>query len=89
MIHHCLTKYYDEQKAKYIAESWIQIDILGFSWCISKKIIQISFNSSIFSTRSLASEISKREGVDYQLIPNETSSRFEVDGEATVLVIYD
>lgn len=34
MIHHYLTKYYDEDKAKYVAESWIQINILDFCWCI-------------------------------------------------------
>ena len=42
MIHHYLTKYYDEEKAKYVAESWIQINILGFCWCISKRSIEIT-----------------------------------------------
>lgn len=42
MIHHYLTKYYDEKQAKYIAESWIQINILGFCWCISRQSIDVS-----------------------------------------------
>ena len=42
MIHHYLTKYYDEEKAKYVAESWIQINILGFCWCISKRSVEIA-----------------------------------------------
>lgn len=89
MIHHYLTKYYDEKQAKYIAESWIQISILGFCWCFSKRTIHLEADPMLFSTRSLVQELSAREGVDRKSIPNETSSRFEVHGEAMVLVVYD
>lgn len=89
MIHHYLTKYYDEEKAKYVAESWIQINILGFCWCISKKVTQMDIAPSIFTTKSLVQEIIEREGVDSKLVPNETCSKFEVHGEAIALIVYD
>lgn len=37
MIHHYITKY--EEKGRYYAEAWLQIDILGKSFCLSKKRI--------------------------------------------------
>lgn len=40
MIHHYITKY--EENRKLYAEAWIQIDIFGKNFCISKKKIAIS-----------------------------------------------
>jgi hypothetical protein len=39
MFHHYITKY-EESGVRY-AESWIQINLFGRSWCISKKKIEI------------------------------------------------
>lgn len=40
MIHHYITKY--EEKGTLYAEAWMQIDLFGKSFCISKKKIAIS-----------------------------------------------
>lgn len=37
MIHHYITKYTENNQR--FAESWLQIDILGKSFCLSKKRI--------------------------------------------------
>ena len=39
MIHHYITKY--EEKGRYYAEAWLQIDILAKSFCLSKKRIRL------------------------------------------------
>ena len=39
MLRHFITKY-EESGVKY-AESWIQLNLLGLSWCFSKKKVQI------------------------------------------------
>jgi len=39
MIHHYITKY--KEKGRYYAEAWLQIDILGKSFCLSKKRIRL------------------------------------------------
>lgn len=40
MFHHYITKY--EEKGTLYAEAWMQIDIFGKSFCMSKKKIAIS-----------------------------------------------
>lgn len=37
MIHHYITKY--KEKERHYAEAWLQVDILGKSFCLSKKRI--------------------------------------------------
>lgn len=41
MIKHYITKYYEDDNL--YAESWIQINLLNKSWCVSKRKIKISF----------------------------------------------
>lgn len=43
MIHHYITKY--KEKGRYYAEAWLQIDILGKSFCLSKKRIRLDAQS--------------------------------------------
>lgn len=40
MIHHYITKY--EEGGKLYAESWIQLNLLGKTFCFSKRKIVIS-----------------------------------------------
>lgn len=32
MIDHYLRKRWDEESGRYVAESWVQLNVLGFSW---------------------------------------------------------
>lgn len=40
MIHHYITQYKDEQ-GRHIAESWLQLDLFGKSFCFSKRRIEV------------------------------------------------
>lgn len=39
MLRHYITKY--EEAGERYAESWLQINILGHCWCLSKKRIKL------------------------------------------------
>ena len=64
MVRHYITKY--EEKNKFYAEAWLQINLFGKSFCFSKRRIELPcYDSSKKSTTSssicdLASEL---EGV--------------------------
>ncbi|WP_461185957.1 hypothetical protein [Adlercreutzia sp. CNCM I-6216] len=39
MIHHCITKYRED--GTLWAEAWIQVDLLGRIWCLSRRRIPV------------------------------------------------
>jgi hypothetical protein len=40
MLHHYITKYV--QNGKRYVEAWIQLNVLGISWCFSKRRIELA-----------------------------------------------
>lgn len=36
-VHHYITKYRDDNDGRWYAESWIQVDLLGWCWCLSRR----------------------------------------------------
>ena len=39
MIRHLITKYCEKGEVR--VESWIQIDLFGWSWCVSRRVVVI------------------------------------------------
>lgn len=45
MLHHYITKY--TEKGKRYAEAWMQLDILGFSFCFSRRKTEVKDDHSM------------------------------------------
>lgn len=43
-LHHYITKYRDDD-GRWYAVSWLQLDLLGWCWCFSKRRIPIEWGS--------------------------------------------
>lgn len=44
-LHHYITKYRDDDDGRWYAVSWLQLDLLGWCWCFSKRRIPIERGS--------------------------------------------
>lgn len=86
MRHH-ITKY--TENGKRYAESWLQIDLFGKSFCFWKKRIQVGCEENGLKTCELVERLAKKDGVKEEYAEPYQDKKITVNGPARIFIVTD